>query len=201
MARTKDTKTYDDTKTRLLSIGMELIRSRSFASVGINDVLAESQVPRGSFYHYFASKEAFGLAVAEFYHSQQMASAQRILRDNDTPPFERVRQFFKKANEEFVRRNYADGCLMCNLSVELADSHPAFQEALEQHWRALARVLAECLEDTNLYALGLGHLTAREAADWLLNAWSGALVRMKATRSGEPLKLFEKTLFTTPRGV
>lgn len=195
MARTRDEDAYASTRGTLLDAGVTLIRARSYADVGINDVLIACNVPKGSFYHYFRSKEDFGLSVATHYHDAQMASAKAILGDEREKPIRRVRAFFATARKDFARRNYGDGCLMCNLSTELGDQHPAFQALLARQWKALAVELAQCLGAKERRSIGLGHLSSIEAADMLLNAWSGALVRMKAERSAKPLRLFEKTFF------
>ena len=200
MARTRDIKNYDDTKTRLLETGMALIRSESFSGIGINDILKTSGVPRGSFYHYFKSKEAFGLEVAQYYHAQQIESANQVLREESILPLDRLEAFFRGASEEFKKRDYSDGCLMCNLSTELADTNDDFQKMLKVHWAELSSEVANCIALTDRDGIGLSHLTNKEAADWLMNAWSGALVRMKAERSAAPLKLFEKTVFKTKKG-
>ncbi|WP_067987016.1 TetR/AcrR family transcriptional regulator [Neptuniibacter pectenicola] len=200
MARTRDIKNYDDAKTRLLDTGMSLIRSESFSGIGINDVLKKSGVPRGSFYHYFKSKEAFGLEVAQYYHGLQIDGANQVLNNENLLPIDRLEAFFRGASEEFKTRNYADGCLMCNLSTELADTNNEFQKILKKHWAELSSEVAECLALIQLSDIGLSHLTNMEAADWLMNAWSGALVRMKAERSEAPLQLFEKTIFNIKKG-
>ena len=84
---------------------------------------------------------------------------------------------------------------MCNLTTELADENPAFQRELDQNWCQLAAEIAKCLQDADLASINLSHLSAEEAADWLLNAWSGALTRMKSTRDAGPLELFMKSIF------
>ncbi len=195
MARPKNVDKYEATKMRLLEHGMALMRSQSYSGLGINDVLKAAKAPNGSFYHYFGSKEAFGLEVANHYHSQQMQFADDILEDSLKPPLVRLKYFFEAASEEFRSRKYADGCLMCNLSTELADTSEIFQKNLKRHWKSLTRKVAKCISLLDRNEIGLSHLSDQEAADWLMNAWSGALVRMKADRSGVPLKLFVKSVF------
>ncbi len=195
MARTRNEESYETAKNRLLDVGMALIRENSFDGIGINDVLKESKVPKGSFYHYFESKEDFGLEVARYYHEQQLAFAQTCLSDRSMSPVERLEAFFAGAREGMKEREYAQGCLMCNLSTELADKRPAFQVELDLHWQALTRELEACLQEADLSRIGLSHLTAGQAADWLMNSWSGALTRMKVSRSDEPLALFLRTIF------
>lgn len=195
MARTRNEEAYNDARDKLLKTGMTLIRAGSYEGVGINDVLRASGVPKGSFYHYFQSKESFGLNVAAYYHAQQMDSANEMLNAAGSPAAERLRAFFQKAYDEFEAHDFRQGCLMCNLSTELADEEPAFQTLLTEHWRELSAIIADCIADLDNADIGLEHLDDREAADWLLNSWSGALTRMKAAGNGEPLRLFLKATF------
>jgi len=195
MARVRNEKNYDNARADLLTVGLRLIRSQSFKAVGINDVLKESGVPRGSFYHYFESKEAFGLEVAKFYHAQQIGLAQEILSNSSQSPVIRLEEFFATACNDYIERGFVDGCLMCNLSTELADTNQAFQKLLSTQWAELAGEISQCLAQMDLSEVGLQNLSNDEAADWLLNTWSGALTRMKAEQSPAPLRLFQKTIF------
>lgn len=195
MPRPRDAAARDAARDRLLAAGERVIRARSFAETGLAELLAEAKVPKGSFYHYFDGKQAFGLAVAERYHADQMAFAAATLGDAEAAPLAALRAFFEGARADMARRGHAGGCLMCNLSAELADTDPAFRAALDRHWAELSGAMAACLARAELSRIGLAHLSAAEAADWLLNAWSGALTRMKATGDDRPLALFVKTIF------
>ncbi|KUP94042.1 TetR/AcrR family transcriptional regulator [Tritonibacter horizontis] len=195
MARPKNEKTHLSHREKLLEAGERAFRETSFSESGINEILAASGVPKGSFYHHFPSKEAFGIAVADRYSEAQLATAKTVLEDASLPPIDRLRAFFEGARTDMGNRNFQQGCLVCNLSTELADEKPAFQAALDAHWRALTAVLEDCLAKAELSELGLQHLTPAQAADWLLNSWSGALTRMKIRGNDEPLALFMQTVF------
>ena len=182
-------------RERLLDAGEHAFRETSFSESGINEILASSGVPKGSFYHHFPSKEAFGIAVANRYNEKQIAAAQECLENPSLHHIDRVRLFFEQAREDMRNRKFQQGCLMCNLSTELADERPAFQAVLDTHWAGLTTVLAQCLNKVDLSEIGLEHLTPAQAADWLMNAWSGALTRMKASGTDEPLALFMRTIF------
>jgi TetR/AcrR family transcriptional repressor of nem operon len=195
MARSRDEKSYTDTRTKLLDVGMNLIRAGSYASVGINDVLRASGTPKGSFYHYFQRKEMFGLEVAKHYYAELLESTKNDLQNSECTADVRLKAFFQTAHDDFEDRGFANGCLMCNLSTELANEYPDFQELLGNHWRAVSSEITNCIAELDKSDIGLEHLTDEEAGDWLLNSWSGALTRVKAVRDGEPLRLFLKTTF------
>ncbi|GAB1257515.1 TetR/AcrR family transcriptional regulator [Aurantivibrio plasticivorans] len=196
MARTRNQDAYDAARDKLLDVGEQLFRQHSFAETGINDVLKHAGVAKGSFYHYFDNKESFGVAVARRYSDQQVAFAKAVLTNGKQAPLKRLKTFFSNALKQMEQREYAEGCLMCNLTTELADEYPAFQNELNSNWQALSTALANCLGEADLADIGLAHLKPKEAADWLLNAWSGALTRMKATGDKTPLTLFIKSVFT-----
>ena len=196
MARTRNEDQYNDARTALLNVGLELMRKRSYDSVGLSDILREAGVPKGSFYHYFSSKEEFGLAVASHYNAMDLESSGEILLAPDRPASERLRNFFQVAYDNYVARGFSEGCLMCNLTAELADREPAFQNVLSHHFQSLSDLIAQCLAGMDLSEIGLSHLNHQEAADWLLNSWAGALTRMKAVRDGAPLQLFMRTTFS-----
>ena len=195
MGRIRDDAAYGAARERLLDAGLELMRERSYDGVGVKDILVKSDVPKGSFYHYFESKEAFALAVTNHYHDQLMNGARSILRNERMDPLKRLRSFFDVAQDNLELRSFQHGCLMCNLSNELADTNPVFRTRLDKHWSALSEEVSRCVSLVDKRDIGLEHLTDKEAADWLVNAWSGALTRMKASGDGTPLKLFLKTTF------
>ncbi len=195
MARIRNKKVFDDTKTRLLKTGLALFRAKSFAAIGINDVLKTAEVPRGSFYHYFESKEVYGLTVADYYHELQMAEAKKVLLDDNVDALERLETFFRNAHRDYTERAFSHGCLMCNLSIELGDTSNNFHRLLEQQWSELSSLINECIEKIDREKLRCSHLSSQETADWLLNSWSGALIRMKAERNGSALELFFKSVF------
>ena len=195
MARTRNQDNYDAARDSLLDTGEQLFRQQSFADTGISDILKKAGVAKGSFYHYFDSKEDFGIAVVQRYSASQNAFARDILDNPNKPGLQRLRKFFTTAKSDMADRGYAEGCLMCNLTTELADEYPAFQAELKQNWDQLSAEIQRCLDPEVMKQIGLSHLKPREAADWLLNAWSGALTRMKATGDAGPLNLFIKSVF------
>ena len=49
-----------DAKNHILDCGERLIANKGFVGVGLVEILTAAGIPKGSFYHYFGSKERFG---------------------------------------------------------------------------------------------------------------------------------------------
>lgn len=196
MARIKNQQRYDDSKNHLLEIGVDLLIRNSFHSVGINHILTSAQIPKGSFYHYFTSKEDFGLQALHYYHNYQVDKTKTALQPTAQPAYEQLKDFFQQLCGYYHTLDYAQGCLMVNLSIEIADNNDNFRQQLQHMWQDMADTFAQCISRLDNADLGLAHLTDQQAADLLLNSWTGALARMKAEKNVQPLELFCQTFFT-----
>lgn len=187
--------TDTSTPERIVEAATRHLFRKGFHPTGLKDVLAEAGVPKGSFYHWFSSKEELGLAVLRRYVADYDAYLDGILGDAAVPPVERLRRFFADGVGRFRRVGAVDGCLVGNLAQELADQDETFRSALAAAlagWRdRIAAVLAQARDEGDVDPL----LDPPEMADFLLNAWEGALLRMKVEASVAPLEAFERVVF------
>src|SRR5688572_28308165 len=85
------------TKERILDAAEEIMLQKSFHSVGLNEILAAVKVPKGSFYHYFESKEHFGVELLRHYLAEATAWKRRLLlsTDQEPNPYERFMAFLE----------------------------------------------------------------------------------------------------------
>src|SRR5687767_3045904 len=84
------------TKRRLLDVGLATLLERGYNATGIQDLLVATSVPKGSFYHHFASKEDFALQVVDRYVAELHILMDQTLGDAERPPIERVRLYFER---------------------------------------------------------------------------------------------------------
>lgn len=195
MARPKDERRCRQTRLELLQTGLELMIRHSYHGVGINQVLETAGVPKGSFYHYFKSKEDFAEQVLAYYLEQQQAFADGVLASEDLSPYERLKRFFEQIIAYFKGQGFAQGCLMSNLSQELADCNETLRPVLKTGWQVMSEPIERCLAQMDKADIGLAHLSDHEAAIVLLHAWNGAMIHMKVEKSAAPLELFLKSFF------
>jgi TetR/AcrR family transcriptional regulator, transcriptional repressor for nem operon len=180
-----------EVRRRLLEAGLDLVHARGFAASGVKDITDVAGVPKGSFYAYFPSKEAFATAILDHYWSDIEARILPLL-DAEGTAHERITRFFRALADEHEAGDFLLGCLVGNLSLELGgSSEPVRAE--------LVRILGRW-DDALAAAVRSGQdrsgeirtdLKAEELALLLIEAWEGAALRGKVTRSRAPYERFE----------
>ncbi|OBL07602.1 TetR family transcriptional regulator [Mycobacterium sp. 1245499.0] len=180
-----------DVPRRLLAAGLDLVHARGFAASGVKDITDAAGVPKGSFYAYFPSKEAFAAAILEHYWADIEARLVPIL-GADGPARERITRFFHALADEHATANFLLGCLVGNLSLELGGSSDQVRAELVRILDRWDTAIAECVRSGQR---GSGEiradLDAEQLAAQLIEAWEGAALRGKVTRSRGPYDRFE----------
>ena len=185
----------EDTRQRIIEAGAELIHQRGFNNTGLKDILQAAGVPKGSFYFYFANKEAFGIEMLTYYGRNFRAVVQATLENGNLPPLERLRAFFEAFHRHFEAHGFTRGCPLGNLAQEMGDLSDAFREALKESLDGMAKAIQAVLELAQRTDDIPPDLDPHETAIFLVEAWHGAIIRMKVTKTGEPLEIFYRYIF------
>ncbi len=175
-----------DTRERLLDEGVRQFREHGYHGTGVQQVLSEVGVPKGSFYNYFESKEAFG-AEAIRHYSDGVDRAMRDAARGAPDPLTGLRRFFEKLMVEFEAAGFVGGCLVANLGGELEGSDVC-RDALAGAFTGWRDSVRDTLRDAQARGQIRKDLDAGEMADLLVDAWEGAVIRMKIDRSLAPLQ-------------
>lgn len=190
----------EETKRRILEAGAELIHQNGFNNTGLKDILQAAGVPKGSFYFYFDNKEAFGLALVDYYNESFATRLRPILKDDSTPPLEKLRCFFDLFHGYFESQRFSRGCPVGNLAAEMSDLSEPFRVKLDESMDRIIYVFTTLLDQ----AQGAGDIAAdidtQETAVFILEAWHGALTRMKVKKSSAPLDTCYKFIFNKVLG-
>jgi TetR/AcrR family transcriptional regulator, transcriptional repressor for nem operon len=175
------------TKNRILEAGAEIIHLKGFYHTGIQEILSAAEVPKGSFYNYFKSKEDFGLQLIDYFVEYYTHLSKDILEDSTIPPLDRIRRLLLWFVEFFKSKDYAYGCPIGNLAQEMGDLSPAFRTKLKMALGSIVDIYARLLAEAQREGTISDSLDVREAARFLVSSWHGALVHMKAVKGPEPL--------------
>ncbi|MGD8842954.1 MAG: TetR family transcriptional regulator C-terminal domain-containing protein [Gammaproteobacteria bacterium] len=176
----------EPTRQRLLDEGVAAFLEQGYHGTGLKEVLDRVKVPKGSFYNYFESKEAFAAAAIQHYAECFAGKMQQAL--NDAPdPLTGLRRFFESLMADFEKAGYVGGCLIANLGGELEGSDVC-RETLARAFRDWRNGVTEALRQGQELGLVRSDIDAGALADLLTESWEGAVIRMKIERSLDPLR-------------
>lgn len=142
-----------DAREKILSAAQSLIELRGYSALGVAEICKAAGVPKGSFYYFFASKEALALAVLDEHWAGQQATWTRIL-NSAAEPLQRLRRLFEETEAGQLAGQQScgtvSGCLFGNLTLEMSNQTEAVRARLQEIFDAqvgmVASVIAEALE-------------------------------------------------------
>ncbi|MCG8124941.1 MAG: TetR family transcriptional regulator, partial [Candidatus Thiodiazotropha taylori] len=115
----KDQAGFSQTKAELIRSGMEVLTEKGYSATGIDEILRRVGVPKGSFYHYFKNKDAFGSELISNYAKFFEHKLDRSLGNRSLPPLQRLSLFMQDAIDGMARHQFKRGCLVGNLGQEM----------------------------------------------------------------------------------
>ncbi len=174
---------YKYNKEDILDVGYDVLRRNGYHSVGINQVLKESGIPKGSFYNFFESKEDFARQVIERYGCSNLTWMQGFFEDSKRSPLESLKAFYAymiKVNEEDA---YSGGCLVNNMSMEIGRNNDLLASETNQQFIGWLNVLAAVAQKGQEQGEITKKYSPLELAEYLHAGFYGTLSRSKVTRS------------------
>lgn len=180
-----------DKRDLILAKGSDVMTRRGYHGTGVLEIVQAAGIPKGSFYHYFASKEDFALQALDFVYQPRLARYAEALANTALSPRERILGYYRELQQHFSRQEKAQyHCFIGSLSFEMAELLPAIGEQVEKIQQASADILQACLEQ----AQQAGELSAEEdcanLAIFISNAWQGVLARLKVGGNTQVLDAF-----------
>ncbi|EFH4967148.1 acrylate utilization transcriptional regulator AcuR [Escherichia coli] len=175
----KTESTYADTRNDLIRSGLELLTQNGFLATGVDAIVKNANVPKGSFYYYFKSKEDYAQTVLNAYDSFFEHKLKKHLHESSCTPMVRLENFINDACEGIKKYNFTRGCLVGNMMQESPGLPQSFIKVLQnilESWQAL---VAACLSD----ALSSGEISSNmnntQLAAIFWSGWEGAVMRSK----------------------
>ena len=175
-------------KEKILLAGESLFRSQGYHATGINEILKQSGVSKGSFYHYFKSKEDFALQVIELYGGETANMIQKGLSEPQESYIDRIRNFAQVMMAFQQSEDCANGCLVYNLSFELAGRNESIASSLQiqlDRWIDQIEPFVKAGQEAGEI---IDRYPARDLAMMIHTALNGASGRMKMSQSIQPLQ-------------
>ncbi|MGQ5524952.1 TetR/AcrR family transcriptional regulator [Chitinimonas sp. PSY-7] len=136
---------FDDTREHLLATGEAIMLGKGFAAVGLSEILGTAGVPKGSFYHYFESKEGYGVALLERFFTNYLATMDGIVADTSLNGRSKLDAYFSRRDPVSGETSCESRCLVVKLTGEVSDLSASMRSTLERGISGIIERLAACI--------------------------------------------------------
>lgn len=177
-----------DVRAKILDTAQVIMSGRGFSAVGLNEILMGANVPKGSFYHYFQSKEAFGEALLQRYFDDYLESMGQLFGQADLNGADKVMKYWQNWLTTQTASDPQSKCLVVKLAAEVADLSDGMRNVLLRGTTQIISQLTGAIEA----GVADGSLTIEvnpsHAAHTLYQSWLGASLLAKISRDDVPLR-------------
>lgn len=170
-----------DSRQRLLDTASTLFRIQGYHATGLNQIVEESQAPKGSLYHYFpAGKEQLGAEALICAGANLQGRLKGLV---PMSPLDALDHLLEWSCSELESSDYRDGCPIATVALETTSTSPVLRETC-------ATIFDRALQLLQGWLIGKGvePAEAESVSVTVFAAYEGALMLCKVQRSTEPLR-------------
>ena len=184
---------HPDTRQHILNTGEAIISGKGFSAVGLSEILAKAEVPKGSFYYYFESKEQFGEALLDAYFLDYLCRLEALLKADGSSARERLMRYWLRWIEVQGQESPTQQCLVVKLSAEVSDLSEPMRQALRRGTDAILARLSACMAEGIADGSLPAQLDPESTSQALYQYWLGASLLAKVRRDLTAFALAIKT--------
>jgi TetR/AcrR family transcriptional repressor of nem operon len=178
---------HDRMRQHILDAGNQIIAAKGFSCVGLNEILQAAAVPKGSFYHYFKSKEQYGKSLIDSYFATYLDRLDRLFRAEEPSSRERLLRYWQQWLDTQCNSESSEKCLVVKLSGEVSDLSESMRLALRDGTDQVIARIAGCIE-AGTQDGSLPALAPQSTAVMLYQLWLGASLLAKLHQDRRPLE-------------
>ena len=183
------------TKDALLLEGVQQLAQNGYHGTGIKQILDAVNVPKGSFYNYFFSKEAYVAEIIAQYNQQSIALFDQLISESDAPALEKMEMLYSHMLEKYAAAQFQNGCLIGSLAAEIGHRYELCQTAMQlsvQNWQArLIGLITQAQQEGSIRT----DITPEVLTEVLWSTWEGVLLKMQMDGNDETARRVLSTLF------
>ena len=174
-------------KEKLIEAALALMAEKDYMVTSVDEICEMAGVSKGSFYHFFNSKEELGLAALSAYFQAAMAEVGEAEFMKLDDPFARAFGYleFMEGKAEQLQRS---GCLFGNFAVGAARTNPRLQQRVSEVFSGFAKSVATIFAPFASEDSADGLPTATELAELYLSIMEGTIVMGRAHRDPERIR-------------
>lgn len=177
---------HESAKRAIIDSARPLIGARGFSAVGIAQILALARIPKGSFYHYFESKERFGEDLLTLYIADYLATLERVFSEPNQTAYEQITAYLTLWQQSHTDGKVGDKCLIVKLAAEISDLSETMRGIMQNGTSSVIGRIAQVVQRGQQEGSIIPALPAANVAAALYQAWLGATLMAKVTKSPQP---------------
>lgn len=181
-------------RENILTVGRDIISKKGFSSVGLNEILKAANVPKGSFYHYFESKDFFGKEVLDDYFEEYLAEMDIIFNQDELNTVDRLMKFFERWQERQAFLECQGKCLVVKVGADVADLSEAMRQSLQIGTSEIIKRLSTAIEAASEDGSLKISSNPTTTAESVFQLWLGASTMVKIVKNTTP---FDSAMHTT----
>ena len=180
----------------IIEKGTELFRKKGYNNVGINEILKACDIPKGSFYNFFETKEAFAEQVIEKYGKNSLSMISNALSDQRISPLKRLKGLYAMLIDVNEQDGFNGGCLVNNLSSEVGGFNDQISMATNRSFNTWVQEISKCVQEGQSKGEIIDSMSALDIAEYLHAGISGAFSRMKVNKDRTYLDKWYRMTFS-----
>ncbi|MFW1969273.1 TetR/AcrR family transcriptional regulator [Acinetobacter guillouiae] len=183
------------TRQHILNTSFKLVLHKGFVGVGLQEILTTCGVPKGSFYYYFASKEAFGCALLQQYLADYKVKIDQLILQEERSAYARLVALWQAWIDDPCHNDggWAENCLIVKLAAEVSDLSEDMRQILNFGVTKLTERIANLLSDGQQDGSIPQHIEPEKMAQTMYQLWLGAALLAKLAQNKQALYLALET--------
>ncbi len=172
----------------LIEAGIEQLSLHGYHGTGIKQILDEVNVAKGSFYNFFASKEAFVAELIAYYTTDLISQLDDFIEGEGATlsEVEKLQHIYRFSLNKYAHQEFKKSCLVGTMAAEIAAQHPLCRDELTKSMKLWLAFFENIFSKAQSHGQVRADLSARQLASVYWAAWEGALIKMKMTANIKP---------------
>jgi TetR/AcrR family transcriptional repressor of nem operon len=189
----------EQTREALIEAGIEQLSEHGYHGTGIKQILDEVNVPKGSFYNFFASKEAFVTEVVGHYSRNLLSQLNDFIEveGKALTPVEQLRSIYRYSLKQYESHAFKKSCLVGAIATEISAESEMCRVELEKAMKQWLSFFSGIFTQAQDQKLVRDDISPADMASVYWSAWEGALITMKMTADTKPVKRIMELMLET----
>jgi len=177
-----------DVRSRLIQVGLSTFAKRGYHGTGIKEIVDTAEIPKGSFYNYFKSKEEFGVEIVRCHSAEFWKNWNDCFDPKEANPVEALKNCFNKMITEYEECTVWTCSIVGILVAEMSATSELCRKTAHEVMDEWCSNLANHIHNAQDLGIARADISAEDFSALFWDAWHGSLVRVKIENTTAPVK-------------